>query len=70
VHFFPVLHLPVGLVTTDAIGFLNLADKLITSTADLGERIVGQPSPLLFHFSSHLFPVAFYAIPIHRLPFR
>jgi hypothetical protein len=69
VHFFPVLHLPVGLVAADAIGFLNLAHKLITSTADLGKRIVGQPAPLLFHFSRHLFPVAFYAIPIHLYPF-
>jgi hypothetical protein len=70
VHSFPVAHLPVGLVTADAIGFLNLADKLIASTANLGKRIVGQPPPLLLHLSGHLFPVAFYPIPIHFSSFR
>src|ERR1700687_3233730 len=62
---FPLLDLPVGVVTVNAIRFLNLADELITLAVDLRQRIVGKLAPLLLDLAAHLFPVAFYTVPIH-----
>src|SRR5262249_7000983 len=65
VQTLPVLHLPIGFIAADAVGFLNLSDELITTPIDGGELIVGQFAPLLFHFSAELLPVACHAIPVH-----
>src|SRR5262245_6060756 len=67
VEFFPVLHLALGLVAADAVGFLHLADQLVALAVDLGDLIVGQLAPLGLDLAAELLPVAFDAIPVHAL---
>src|SRR4051812_383545 len=62
---FPVLQLTLCFVFAQAIGLLNPASELVTFTCNLIKVIVSKFAPLFFHFALELFPVTFYAVPIH-----
>src|SRR5262245_44902867 len=67
VALFPVLELLLRFVLADAVSFLAFSGQLVPFAGDDVKIIVGELAPLLFDFALELFPVPFYAIPIHGL---
>src|SRR5690349_8698195 len=63
----PLLQLLLGFILADAVRVLDLADQLVAITGDAVQVVVGELAPLLLHFSLHLLPVAFDAIPVHSV---
>lgn len=64
---FERFHLVFGIVAGKAVAFLHRSQQLVPLALDAIEVVVGQLSPLLFHASAKLLPLAFNGIPIHRL---
>jgi hypothetical protein len=62
----PGAHLLLRFILGDAVGFLDLACKLLAFACDDVKLVVGELAPLLLDVALHLLPVAFYAIPVHR----
>src|SRR5262249_27995034 len=67
-RFQPIFNVLARPILGDAVALLNLAFQLVASAVDLGEIVVGELAPLLFDLALCLFPVSFYAVPVHRLP--
>src|SRR5581483_8846062 len=67
---FPIAHLTLSLVSRDSVLLLHAPEELIALTGDACEVVVGQLPPLLLHFAGELFPVPFYAIPVHGRSFE
>src|ERR1700681_3917213 len=63
----PVVDILLRLVLRNAIAFLDFSFELIALALDLIELVVRELASLLFHFSLHLLPIAFHAIPIHMI---
>ena len=62
---FPLPHALLGLVTLNAITFLNPTYELVAPTSNLVQFIVGDFSPLLFNLALELLPIALCTIPVH-----
>src|SRR3990172_1477991 len=63
--FLPGGKLLLRLFDGDSIGFLDLAEKLITPARNDIELIVGKFPPLLLDVALELLPVAFDSVPVH-----
>lgn len=61
----PVVDVFLGLVLRIAIALLDFALQLLALAIDDIKIVVGEFAPLLLNLALHLFPVTFYAVPIH-----
>src|SRR6187431_1719310 len=66
---FERLELPLGLIASDTIAFLNPAYQLIALSADHVEIVIGEFAPLLLHLPLELFPIAFEDVLVHCCSF-
>ena len=62
---FPVFHLVFSFLSGDPVLFLNFSEELVAFSLDFVQFIIGQLTPLFFHFAFDLLPIAFRLIPIH-----
>ncbi len=66
----PRVDVLLRVIFRDAVALLDCALKMLTTTIDLFEFIVGQLPPFLFYLSLNLLPVSFNPVPVHLcLPF-
>src|SRR5947209_15115682 len=65
VRALPIGKVVLGLFTRVPIAFLKFAEELVLFAGDRIPIVVSQFAPLLAHFSLHLFPIAFNAVPVH-----
>src|SRR5216684_2752876 len=63
----PGIDLPLRLVLGDAVTLLQTAGELLSPALDHVKVVVGELSPLPPNLALELLPVAFDAVPIHRL---
>ena len=61
----PGIHLPLSVVSSNAVALLDLADQLLSATLNLIQIIIGELAPLLADAPLKLFPLAFQGIFIH-----
>src|SRR5437763_16103719 len=61
----PAVDLPLGFVPLKTVALLDPADELGALALDQIEIVIGELAPLLLHLAFQLFPISFYAIPIH-----
>src|SRR5205085_12704418 len=63
----PGIDLPLGLVPRHAVTLLQTAGEFRALALDHVHVVVGELAPFLLNLALELFPVAFDAVPIHRL---
>src|SRR6478672_2137545 len=64
---FPVAHLTFRVGLCNVIALHNLGHKLLASTVDFIQMLVGQPCPVLLDRTFEMFPVSFNKFPVHDI---